>query len=259
MAGFVNHAWPAQAQHISISTASVAQVSQGVNGAEGQLILSKGASARANQARSKHASEETDYDNVQQNPIMNSAARLLVPNDFPTVAELTELFKQHPRSVSIAIRLSKPTDFASAILFYRTALAKIVSGSDSIVTDDQSESYRLPMNNSYVELLILFQASPKPRTDCTIVYMALDNTIDDINSMRREFRRLIDNSHGRFRAIEGPAVGLRGSRDDKKPKKAHRAVYEIINTGPPPPGQPTKVIRRIGKTYEGVIINPPIP
>ena len=185
---------------------------------------------------------------LQSRPVVAQSQIALPPPRLLTVAELLQLY---PGAVSIAIRLSKQSDFDGAVGYYLTAI-----GSRDTVARSGSVSFKLPND---IELLILHHNGPK-KTNCIIGYKPLASITDTVN-MRKAYKDLIKNSGGKLKALEEPKKSIRGSRDDIKALKAYRAVYEIDN--PPPPIQVdvlgTQSMQALSRAYEGVIINPPVP
>lgn len=191
---------------------------------------------------------------LQSHPIVAQSQIALPPPRLLTVAELLQLYSG---AVSIAIRLSKQSDFDSAVGYYLTA----IGGRDTVARRG-SVSFRLPKDadkSHDIELLILYHNGPQ-KTDCIIGYKPFGSITDTIN-MRKAYKDLIKNSGGKLKALEEPKKSIRGSRDDIKALKAYRAVYEIDN--PPPPIQVdlmgTQSMLALSRAYEGVIINPPVP
>ena len=156
------------------------------------------------------------------------------------------------------MRFSKQTDFDSALQFYQS----VVPNTDTVVNDN-SVSFVLTKDidrTHDIELLLVSYNGSK-KSDVIIGYKALNASITDTVSMKKEYDRLIKNSGGHFKRLEEPGYSLRGSRDDKKPEKAYRAVYEKVNTSLSRPGSKSfpGSSTIFSEVYEGIIINPPVP
>ena len=212
---------------------------------------SGGKSANSTPRKTVHTKQKLKVSAVRK--ATNSASPRI--SRLPTVVEL---LRQYPDAVSIAMRFSKQTDFDSALQFYQS----VVPNTDTVVNDN-SVSFVLTKDidrTHDIELLLVSYNGSK-KSDVIIGYKALNASITDTVSMKKEYDRLIKNSGGHFKRLEEPGYSLRGSRDDKKPEKAYRAVYEKVNTSLSRPGSKSfpGSSTIFSEVYEGIIINPPVP
>jgi hypothetical protein len=174
------------------------------------------------------------------------------PNGFKTIEEL---LKEYPDAVSIEIRISKGTEYESAISYYQTAFTL----NNKPKTNDYSTSWAFKPTTTRpdVEFLVINTSripdSRQPKEE-------LKNGIIGYTAWPKIRPTAMDSVYNWaiktaiFETAESPGKGPQGPRDNLKAEK--KTVRAILKKRPP--SKPNTILSA-NRAFDGVIINPPVP
>lgn len=271
MAAFVNYACPAQAQLTGISTASVAQATQGINAAEDQLLVSESTIANSGKqtggkqnggnsqsaAPKKKASLLPKGGEVSQSKRGAYATPPRKGGQLGTSAftPIDSLLADYPDAVSIEVRVNKAGDYKAAIIYYQNAFGSIKPDSN---TYSCSWAYRLA--NTAIEILVI-NTSNVPGGKPAIKLKK--GTVGYVNWPGITTKAAMITAYdcatqtGAFEAEERPGDGPVGARDAARILPARNPVRAVLKKRYSPRPYSVKFLQN--RQYDGVIINPPVP